>query len=451
MQKKLLAVAVAGALVAPAAMAQSSVTISGALNLWYESAGASGASNASTATATTFDVKRRDRIQDGAGSNIRFTVVEDLGSGMSAFGQVESAVFNNADTRATNYGAGGPAATVGGWANRNSGVGLRGKAWGEFLLGIWDTHYNESYAVDNQLLTGPSHSSSLALLNTFGTPGNGSTALNPTVGGRLGNVLRYASPNWGGFHFNAAYSRPSDGLVSTAAAGGTALPIEGKKNTVWNFAPKYTAGPIHIGYSYMQDKDGVSTPTAAPFAGAAIGGTATPAGSASTATVSLNKITSNRLQGAYTAPFGLKVGLIWDRSKLDSVGNVATAPSSKIERDVWSLPISFTSGAHSGFFTWARARNWKGNIGGVDLGSITVTPGGPGATAQNLGSNTGARFLSLGYQYALSKRTNVHVNYSDIRNDSLAGYDFFANPVGMANGNFGADPKVYSIGLRHAF
>ena len=100
MQKKLLAVAVAGALAAPVgALAQSSVTISGALNLWYESAGATGATmqgpiqTTPLANTAGFDVKRRDRIQDGAGSNIRFTVVEDLGGGMQAFGQVESAVF----------------------------------------------------------------------------------------------------------------------------------------------------------------------------------------------------------------------------------------------------------------------------------------------------------------------------------------------------------------------
>src|SRR3954464_1102577 len=98
--KNLLAAAVAGALVAPvAAMAQSSVTVSGAINIWYETAGASGATNGIAAagpavgTPTTFDVKSRDRMQDGNGSNIRFTAVEDIGSGMQAFMQVESAVI----------------------------------------------------------------------------------------------------------------------------------------------------------------------------------------------------------------------------------------------------------------------------------------------------------------------------------------------------------------------
>src|SRR5258706_6203389 len=99
MHKKLLAVAVAGALDAPAvAMAQSAVTISGALNLWYESAGASGATNATVpaSTVSTFDVKTRDRISDGNGSNIRFTATEDISGGVQGFGQTGSAVLWNA-------------------------------------------------------------------------------------------------------------------------------------------------------------------------------------------------------------------------------------------------------------------------------------------------------------------------------------------------------------------
>src|SRR5688572_27246590 len=102
------------------------------------------------------------RVQDGAGSNIRFTAVEDIGGGMQGFAQVESAVINNSDTRNNAVGAG---AVTGGWGNRNSGVGLRGSSWGEFLIGVWDMHYNEQYAADNQLLKGPSHSSVLGLMN----------------------------------------------------------------------------------------------------------------------------------------------------------------------------------------------------------------------------------------------------------------------------------------------
>src|SRR5258708_8128933 len=97
MQKKLLAVAVAGALAVPGVAMAQSVTVSGALNLWMESAGASGATQSqavSGASPTTFDVKSRSRIQDGNASNVRFPPVEDPGPRMHAFAPPPPAPFN---------------------------------------------------------------------------------------------------------------------------------------------------------------------------------------------------------------------------------------------------------------------------------------------------------------------------------------------------------------------
>src|SRR3954469_14407192 len=307
MQKKLLAVAVAGALAAPvAAMAQSSVTVSGAINVWYETAGASGATNtvpATGGTVSTFDVKNRDRMQDGNGSNIRFTAVEDIGSGMQGFMQVETAVINNANTRNDAAGNAAQAVTTtqnsGGWGTRNSGVGLRGQTWGEVLIGIWDIHYNEQYAADNQIIKGASHNSVLALMNSFGLAGSAVTAGGVgglAIGNRYSNVIRYQSPNWSGFNFKLAYARPTDNAVPTTVGNVN----EGKKNTVFNFAPQWSNGPIFVGFSYLQDKD-IALGTTAFFSGATavtngVGGPtlAVPAAS------NRAKVTSQRLSAAYT-------------------------------------------------------------------------------------------------------------------------------------------------------
>jgi predicted porin len=446
MRKKFLAVAVASVLAAPAAaLAQSSVTISGAINIWAESAGATGASNAGSATAgaqSSFDVKPRTRVQDGAGSNIRFTAVEDIGSGMQGFAQVESAVVNNSDTRNDATGTG---AVTGGWGTRNTAVGLRGASWGEFLIGVWDVHYNEQYAVDNQLLKGPSHSSVLALMNSFGTAGWAPTGAAAGLGGlgrtvigaRYSNVIRYQSPTWSGFNFKAAYARPTDGVVPTVNGSVN----DGTKNTAWNIAPQYSRGPFFVGYSYLRDKDAIANLVGV---GASYIGAAGGPGVAGT----LYTITSSRLSGAYTFPFGLKLGLVLDSSKLE-IKAAAPASGSELKRTVWAVPVSWSSGAHTIFASYARASKLKGSLDGADLGSINITPAGGGA--QSIGDSSGAQFYTLGYQFDLSKRTTAHLNYSQIKNDSLAGYDFFSNGVGMANGNFGADPRIYSIGLRHAF
>ncbi len=452
MHKKLLAVAVAGALAAPAvAMAQSAVTISGALNLWYESAGASGATNATTAASTvsTFDVKTRDRISDGNGSNIRFTATEDLGGGIAGFGQVESAVLTNAQTRNDGLGNPGQATTspqtASGWATRNSGVGLRGAAWGEVLLGIWDTHYTESYAVDNQLIKGGSHTSSLALLNSFGTVGwaTGAGSLGgASIGARYSNVIRYQSPNWAGFNFRASMARPTDGAVPTTVGSVT----DGAKNRAWNIVPTYSNGPVYVSWSYLKDKDIIGT-GAALYTGATGGGTF--AGGAAGA--ALYTITSSRLHGAYTFPFGLKLGLILDASKIEAKAS-GTVAASELKKTTFSIPISWTSGPHAVFATYSQASKLKGSINGADLSTITILPSGaPAGTGQSMDSNTGAKFYSLGYQFDISKRTNVHVAYAQIKNDKLAGYDFFSNTVSMSNGNFGADPRIISLGVRHAF
>ena len=455
MQKKLLAVAVAGALAAPvAAMAQSSVTVSGAVNIWYETAGASGATTAGNATTTTFDVKSRDRMQDGNGSNIRFTAVEDIGSGLQGFMQVESAVINNANTRNDAAGAGTAVSTLqnaGGWGTRNSGVGLRGQAWGEVLIGIWDMHYNEQYPADAQIIKGASHNSVLALMNSFGLGGSSTSAGgvgSVSIGARYSNVIRYQSPNWSGFNFKLAYARPTDSANVSTTVG---APTEGKKNTAINFAPQWSNGPIFVGFSYLQDKDFALGATGL-YTGATVINSAT--GAAVTTGASRGTVTSNRLSGAYTFPFGLKIGLIYDQSKLKT--QATGVGDSEVKRNVWALPISFNTGAHTIYLVYAQSDKLKGSVGQAggtqaDLSNIVVTPAGATAPVGDVSSNSKAKFFNVGYQFDLSKRTNLHVSYNQIKNDNLAGYDFFANPVGMNGSSFGADPRIISLGLRHAF
>jgi len=123
------------------------------------------------------------------------------------------------------------------------------------------------------------------------------------------------------------------------------------------------------------------------------------------------------------------------------------------------LPLSFNTGPHTFFATYGQASRLNGSIGqpggadGVQLSNVGVTPSGAASASAPflMGTDTGARFYSLGYQFDFSKRTNLHLSYAQVKNDRLAGYDLFSNGVGMANGNFGADPIAVSIGLRHAF
>src|SRR5271154_5572406 len=133
MNKKLLAVAVAGAFTAAplAAFAQSTVTISGFFKTSVEdisihSYGA--APNGGPSSRPAGSNNSEGRLADDL-SRIVFNIVEDLGGGMSAVAQ--------ADMRfdASNPSSGLPP------MSGNTHVGLRG-SWGQVRAGLQDLHYN---------------------------------------------------------------------------------------------------------------------------------------------------------------------------------------------------------------------------------------------------------------------------------------------------------------------
>ena len=125
MQKKLLTLAVAGALAVPAvsSYAQSSVEVYGYINM---SLGAWRWKDATDQT-TSPDVSKFD-ITSGA-SNVGVRGRETLGGGLSAWFQVET---NAGMERSNNV------AHTSGFASRNSAVGLQGN-WGNVFLGQWTT------------------------------------------------------------------------------------------------------------------------------------------------------------------------------------------------------------------------------------------------------------------------------------------------------------------------
>ncbi|HRE13814.1 MAG TPA: porin [Usitatibacteraceae bacterium] len=217
MNKKLLALAVAGACVAPTAMAQTAnpVTLYGRIYLTVENVEADAA-------GTTAALAKRTRMQDQA-SYLGVRGTEDLGGGLKAFFQLETA-FNPDDGSGT-------------FANRNSGVGLQG-GWGSVLLGRWDTPMKSSMtAVDpyGDLTAGDITGAAL-------DQGNFSR--------RNGNLVQYWSPNMGGFAVKLAHM-PDEGRTATA------------KPTVTSASLTYSKGAIYLAAAYEEHKDQLGTTTTA--------------------------------------------------------------------------------------------------------------------------------------------------------------------------------------------
>jgi predicted porin len=232
MKKKLIALAVAGATLAPlAAMAQTSnpVTLYGRAYATFESVKADGGS--------LTPLGSRTRVTDQASFfGIRGT--EDLGGGLKAFFQLES-VFRLDSNNST-------------FANRNSGVGLQGD-FGSFLLGRWDTPM--------KVTTGP--------VDPFGdlTIG-GYTAATMDRGNfdrREQNVVQYWSPNLGGFQARASYAA-NEGKTNTVGT------VPGVNPSSLSFSGTYTQGPFYVGYAWERHKDQWKAYTAANGNSGAVAG-----------------------------------------------------------------------------------------------------------------------------------------------------------------------------------
>lgn len=207
MNKKLMALAVAGACVAPAAMAQTAnpVTLYGRVYVMLESVEAKGGAT---------PLASRMRVSDQSSLfGIRGT--EDIGGGMKVFFQLETAF--NPESNATTF------------ATRNSGVGLQG-GWGSVVMGRWDMPYKVvGYGPDVWGdLTIAGITSALHDRGNFDR--------------REQNVLQYWTPNFGGFTAKFA---------QTANEGKTATlnPSTFSANAV------YAKGPIKIQYGYEKHKD----------------------------------------------------------------------------------------------------------------------------------------------------------------------------------------------------
>ena len=404
MNKKLIAVAVAGVFAAPAAFAQSSVTISGQIKGGFEQL---KLSNQVTTRGTT---SQTGVVDDS--SALVFSVVEDLGGGLSAVVRLDMRIKpDDGGGSASIAGAATGAYNPGNIISGNSHFGLLSKQWGRIVFGRQDLHYfnTESNITDK----GSLRASNTSLLSYIGA----SSIANAT---RTTNVVHYLSPNWSGFTFIAAYS--SNPFNTEADIGGTAAAANNttRKGSAWNFNPNFAAANWQVGYSYWRAKPDNLAPLQAQV-NAAIPGTA-----AAGAPVNQR---GDRLYGSYVFPFGLKIGLAWDKTKFQST----TGAGDVARRDAWSLPVSYNWGNHTVHVNYSSA------------GDDKVAAGDQKAT-----------MWAIAYSYDLSKRTSLALTYAQISNKSGANYNLFTSTslgLGGSAGTLqaGEDPKMFGLTMRHAF
>ncbi|MEI6737101.1 MAG: porin, partial [Pseudomonadota bacterium] len=210
MNKKLIALAVAAATVAPVAMAQTAnpVTLYGRVYVMFESVKADG--------GTATPISSRNRVANDGPGLLGVRGTEDLGGGLKAWFQMETEFrFDSSDL--PNFG------------NRNSGIGLTGN-FGTVMLGRWDTPIKLVAAKYDQF----GDTTIAGYGAAMGDRGN--------FGRREQNVAQYWSPNFSGFQARVSYT-------ANEAKTATVNPV------VTGFNASYDQGPVSLGYGFEKHKD----------------------------------------------------------------------------------------------------------------------------------------------------------------------------------------------------
>ncbi len=431
MNKKLIAVAVAGVFAAPAAFAQSSVTISG-----YLKAGVDQFKITSPASARAGFNTSEHRVTDHS-SRILFNVVEDLGGGLRAIGQFDLRVALDQVGRTSNTlltsSAQQTTPSINPLNGGNNHVGLRSKQWGTIRFGRQDVHYGNSgdtvAAKAGHL--GAWNSSMFDVVfrpgTASGSPGVGMANLSRTA-----NLVWYDSPTWEGLSFMVGYST-NPIRSSTTPEYENDLGNSNRKGRGWTFNPVYDGKDWQVAWSHWNAKSDWSGCTS---------------GLASAFCLNPNDDQrSDSIRGHYIF-MGIRAGLAWNRSRtigspFSSTGAVhAYAGLTTGDRVAWSLPISYNTGAHTFYFTHTRAGDSKA----VTNSSGTVTSG----------AGTGARQNTFAYNYDLSKRTSAAITFTQLTNRSAAGYTTFYtgdSAFGGTNSSayLGEGQRLIGFALRNNF
>jgi predicted porin len=359
MNKKLMAVAVAGALVAPAAaLAQSTVTVYGKATVEFGYAD-QGAGRPNT-----------DIFQTPGGSAIGFKGEEKLGGGLSAWFQCES----SADVRGLNQD---------GFCTRNSALGMKG-SFGNVHFGRWDTPFKR--ATVGMIGGGDTGLLGLAFLmagNSTGTGAIGGSAPQSLSRGvwkrRESGLAYYESPSFNGFQILTAFSAAN--ATSSTNASTSAKP------RVTSLAGTYANGPIAVGLGYERHTQ---------FG--AVGGS--------------NDDKAWTIGGTYTFAGKVKVGAQYIDAQYE------TTAVQELTKKNWMVGVEWNiQGPHNFDAAYVKAGDSKGT---ATAAGGSAAPGSGVALPNVLG--TGAKMFQLGYRHEFSKRTSVKFAYVKLDNDAAASY-----------------------------
>jgi len=346
---------------------------------------------------TTRVAKNEVRIDDDYNSRFWLTGTEDLGGGLSALFYVENR-FNTDQRQSTGL------ATGAGLADGDTFVGLKG-GFGQITIGkhTWMSTqgFSTEYVGGNGAI--------LALPTGFLAT---TTILNQAGGNidvsRRTNSITYRSPVISGFSGVVGISAGSAGTEGVITPG-NANYNDGRE---YYLQGAYNNGPLALSLAYRD-----FTAEGRPAAG-----------------VDDKQL---RFTGSYNFN-GFKVGLLADRVSR------ADVRARKSSRTAWSIPVSYAFGNSTILASFTKA-------GDLSTGALNLRT--PTGAVGNTGNNTGAKLWTIGYDYALSKRTNVGVYYNRLDNDSRGQYIPFSAGTSLTGSAplAGETVSAFALGVKHVF
>ncbi len=396
MQKKVMALAVAGALSAPvAAFAQASnVQIYGRLNVGLDNYQAKGASNGSA------DFKARYRQFD-QGSRLGVRGNEDLGGGLKAIFQIESGV--NVDTGSASTQSGSANTSAGTFASRDSYVGLEG-GFGRLTMGRQAVYYGNG--VIEQVTANYANISSAFFSGTLSRIGG------PTA--RTNNVFAYTTPTMGGVNGTVWYSPNSEAATAGQQTNGK----------LYGFTVCYS-GIVNVQFDFGKNKK--QTDLTVP--------TGTAAGD----------VTGVKLGVGWPYAPGAQIAVIVIQNKQKDATSAAgfTAQNDSIKQRGVGVAWEHVFGNIQALAEVAKINKATGCTE-----SAAPNAGVSGSTCDQSDANS----IMVGAKYLLSKRTGAYVTYNKITNKANANLDFSSAGYSAVNTlPAGSDPRVWAIGLMHNF
>jgi predicted porin len=410
------------------AQAQSDVTIGGVVEAngkWYKVGNSAASSARATAASNEF------RIDDDYKSRFWLTGKEDLGGGLFAIFYIENQFSSDVEQSSGN-------ATGAGLGDGETWIGLRGN-WGQITVGKHTWMLAQGLYTEFMGANGATSSMPTSMAGTF-------SILDETGQGVLGyldvtrrvNSVTYRTPVMSGFSGALGFSPNSGGnegnltctgatglingpyttgvIPATTAANGTCGALSSNPATVttagaingsysdgreWYLQGAYANGPLWLNLAYrnyqVEGRNGTD-------------------------------MSQWRFSGLYRFAKAFKVGLQIDRAINTTVNTVGAATTS-VSRTAWEIPFSYAFGNNVVMVNYTKAGDLSGAAG------------------------TGGKMWTLGWDYSLSKHTNVGVWYSKLSNGTNSAYQPFLAGSSMTGSALAAGESASSFALciKHAF